>query len=152
MSNINQWNYQLLEFIPHNNEEYLTLYNPITSSMVILSCQNRFLFGFNTLRKRWEVPCGRIEQEETTKECAKRELYEETCQRIDDLNLYGVAKIYDHYKGLIKYRAIYGVEVTKLQPFNETSEMNQLCLWDLETDLGEVDQVDCEIIKCIHNR
>ena len=72
----------------------------------ILVISKKFLIGYNSWRKQWEFPAGRIEQGESEKQAAIRELFEEIYQKIDDLNFKGLFKIQDNY-GKIKYQAIY---------------------------------------------
>ena len=40
--------------------------------------KDKYVFSYNEKRKGWEIPGGHIEEGETWKEAAKREMYEET--------------------------------------------------------------------------
>jgi len=75
------------------NEEKLTTFEPLAGSYAVIQVGDEILFAFNRFRKRWELPAGRREMNETPKDCAIRELYEETGQRIENLVFKGLAKI-----------------------------------------------------------
>lgn len=83
-----------LEFIEfmYLTEDELHNY-AIAGSYAIVQVKHDILFGFNHFRKRWELPAGRRELNESPKECALRELYEETGQKVENLAFQGLAKI-----------------------------------------------------------
>lgn len=88
---------------------------------------------------------------ETPKECAIRELYEETGQRIENLVFQGLAKIRNLDTQHIKYNPIYFCKVDQLTDFIPNDEMEKITLWDLTSDIGPVDQVDLQIWKALKN-
>ncbi len=59
-------------------------YNVI-GAFAIVKVGDKYLFGFNNWRKQWELPAGGIEQGETARKAAERELFEETHQGNDAL-------------------------------------------------------------------
>ncbi|MEH7050823.1 NUDIX domain-containing protein [Bacillus pseudomycoides] len=80
----------LLEFL--NIEEYaINDYSPLGSSFVAANYNDKYLLCFNIYRKQWELPAGGREQNESLREYAVRELYEETSQRVRNLK-YGSIK------------------------------------------------------------
>lgn len=64
-----------------------------TSAYAIIEVQGKFLIGYNSYREQWEFPAGKIESGETAMEAARRELYEEMHQIVDELAFCGLFKI-----------------------------------------------------------
>ncbi len=90
-----------------------------------------------------------MEKDETYKECAIRELFEETNQYATNLKYRGVFKIYDKNKNQIRYRTAYFAEVDRLTEFKENDEINEIMLWDLESDIGYFDEVDKKMLQLL---
>lgn len=78
-----------------------------TSAYAIIEVQGKFLIGYNSYREQWEFPAGKIESGETAMEAARRELYEEMHQIVDELAFCGLFKIYDKTKKEYRFRAVY---------------------------------------------
>ena len=95
------------------------------------------------------MPAGRREVDESPKECAIRELYEETGQKVEDLTLQGLAKIRNLETHHVKYNPVYFSKVSHLTPFIPNDEMERIILWDLTSDIGPVDYVDVRIWKAL---
>ncbi|WLR44362.1 NUDIX hydrolase [Bacillus carboniphilus] len=104
---------------------------------------------YNTWRKQWELPAGRREENETPKECAIRELYEETGQYVTHVAFKGLMKSVRTLNGEIRLNPIYFAEVSELQPFIENDETSKIKLWNLKDDIGVVDSVDIKIFDFI---
>jgi 8-oxo-dGTP diphosphatase len=68
-------------------------YYPIAGSYAVIKSSDKYLLCYNTWRKQWELPAGKREENESPKECAIRELYEETGQSVDDLKFKGLLKV-----------------------------------------------------------
>lgn len=49
-----------------------------TRVVCVCRYKDKFVFSYNKKREGWEIPGGHIEEGETWKEAAKREMYEET--------------------------------------------------------------------------
>lgn len=137
-----------LEFIEliELKEDELHSYEPLAGSYALVQVEDKFLFAFNHFRKRWELPAGRREMNETPKEVAMRELYEETGQAVENLVFQGLAKIRNLDTQHVKYNPIYICKVDHLTAFIPNDEMEQITLWDLTSDIGPVDQVDLQIL------
>ena len=101
----NRNGYELLEYISCSEAE-LNKYENITGAGVIFEVDNKYLVGFNNWRLQWEIPAGGIDQGETPKQAALRELKEEAHQEIDDAEFVGLFKK-KRPTGKIVYMAIY---------------------------------------------
>ncbi len=145
----NKSGWTLLEYLKVSEEE-IENYDPVTGAFAVISVNGEFLIGYNSWRGQWEFPAGRIEQGETAREAAIRELYEETHQTQRNLDFAGLFKVRDS-KGIIKYQAIFTGELAELQAFNPTDgdEMEKIRLWDLKEDIGYVDECDLKMVEMV---
>ena len=145
----NKIGHQLLEYIQVPEQDLIEsdIFKPIKGSFAFIKCNDKYLVAYNKKRKQWEFPAGKIEQGETCKECAIRELFEETTQSVKDLEYKGLFKIYDKHKNQTRYRAVYYAEVDKITEFQENDEMSEIILWDLESDIGYFDEVDKKMLQ-----
>lgn len=140
---------QLLEYIQVSEKDLLEsdIFKPVTGSFAFIKCSGKYLIAYNKWRKQWEFPAGKIEQGETYKECAIRELFEETNQNVTNLEYRGLFKIYDINKSEVRYRTAYIAEIDKINGFKENDEMTEIMLWDLESDIGYFDEVDKKMLQ-----
>lgn len=148
----NRNGYELLEYISCSEEE-LNNYENITGAGVIFEVDNKYLVGFNNWRLQWEIPAGGIEQGETPKQAALRELKEEAHQEIDDAEFVGLFKK-KRPSGEIVHMAIYKYVTDSITPFikQQDDENDEIKLWDLEENIGNVDEIDKEIIKTVKEK
>jgi 8-oxo-dGTP diphosphatase len=130
-------------------EKELNNYKPLAGSFAVVKCGEKYLLCYNTLRKQWELPAGQREEDETPKECALRELYEETGQKVLDLEFKGLLKVKNTVNGNIKFNPIYFTTIEKLQPFKENQETSLIKLWDKNEEIGYIDSVDIKILDYI---
>ena len=142
----NKSGWMLLEYLKIEEDE-MNKYN-VTGAFAIVNICGKFLFGFNNWRQQWELPAGGIEQGETARMAAERELFEETHQKNCMLVFKGLAKVMKS-SGEIGYQAIYQCFQDKLLPFDkkDDDEMDEIILWDLKQDIGYVDECDLKILE-----
>jgi len=131
-------------------EEEISDYPNVTGSYAIVKVCGKYLIGYNIWRKQWEFPAGGIEEGETARQAAYRELLEETHQGDLALEFKGLFKVTDSH-GKQKYQAVFLGEKEALEPFtcSEGDEMSEIRLWDLKEDIGYVDELDVAIVTIV---
>lgn len=139
---------EFIDFISITEEEIFN-YHPVAGSFAVIRYNEKYLMCYNVWRKQWELPAGRREGDETPKECAVRELYEETGQIVSDLEFRGLLKSKNTTNGEIKFNPVYFTIIDKIQPFIENEEIADIKLWDLKEEIGFIDMVDIKILDFI---
>lgn len=130
-------------------EDEIHAYQRLSGSYAVIKCEGKFLLCYNTWRKQWELPAGQREENETPKNCAIRELFEETGQIVSDLEFRGLLKVKNLSNEEMKYNPVYFTALEELQPFKKNSETSEIKLWDLKGELGYIDDVDINIFDYI---
>ena len=148
----NKMGWKLIEYIDIEEKD-IEQYPNVTGAYAILKIADKYVVGYNAWRKQWEFPAGGIEEGETAREAAIRELYEETHQKNAMLEFKGLFKVEDA-KGIIKYQAIFVCYQEELLPFehNDNDEMNEIKLWDMQEEIGYVDECDVKIVQMVCER
>lgn len=143
---------EIIEYYDIQEEELYKNNNTMPSSAyAVIQVQGKFLIGYNSYREQWEFPAGKIESGETAMEAARRELYEETHQIVDELEFCGLFKIYDKTKKEYRFRAVYKGETDLLTEFVpwENDEMLGIRLWDFGDQSIYVDQIDTKMVEIL---
>ena len=140
--------FEFLEFISIKEME-INHYQPVAGSFAIIKCEGKYLLCYNVWRQQWEFPAGQRERDETPKECAIRELHEETGQVVADLEFKGLLKVRNTGNGTIKFNPVYCAEIRKLQAFIENEETVEIKLWDVNEEIGVIDEVDVKIVAYV---
>lgn len=124
---------------------------PVIFSCVIPRHRGRTLYVFNSWRKGWELPAGRIEPGESPYDAAVRELYEESGQAVPELAFAGMCLL--RLKGgSLELGTIYTGEIESLQPVQMDDEVSQVMLWDgLQPVEGYVDEISQELCKLVQS-
>ena len=137
-----------LEFTKVSEEELLNPanYNPLTVSLIIVKHQKKFLLVFNKFKRKWELPGGMIDEGEHPRDCASRELMEETNQAGQGVNFNGIMKFCLQPDKRIEFGALYSCQTNKIVPFKENDEVEKITFWDAETDIGYIDEIDKKLI------
>ncbi len=148
LNNTKNNGFEFLEFISINEVE-INYYRPVAGSFAIIKCEGEYLLCYNVWRQQWEFPAGQREGNETPKECAIRELYEETGQAVANLEFKGLLKMKDTVNKAIKYNPVYFAVIEKLQPFIENEETAEIKLWDVNEEIGVIDEVDVKIVDYV---
>lgn len=123
-------------------EEDIDDFKPIAGSYAVIKSSGKYLLCYNTWRKQWELPAGKREENESPKECAMRELFEETGQSVSDLEFKGLLKVKNLSNNNVKYNPVYLATVEKIHHFQPNNETSGIVWWDLMDDIGIVDEID----------
>ncbi len=137
--------FELIECIQMSELE-MEHVHPLAGSFAIIEMEGEYLLGYNSLRQQWELPAGKREENETPLECAKRELFEETGQIIESLQLIGVARVKNLKTKAEKFNPIYFSTIYSLMPFTQNEETTEVKLWDLKEEI-KIDQLDLAILQ-----
>lgn len=148
MQTIKNNGFEFLDFLVIR-EDQLYDYHRLAGSYAVVKSNDKYLVCYNTWRKQWELPAGQREENETPKACAIRELYEETGQKVSNLEFKGLLKVRNLTNDEIKYNPVFFTTLELLQPFRENCETSEIRLWDLNEDIGYVDAVDIKVFDYI---
>ena len=140
--------FELIEFM-RINEEKLSSYHPIAGSFAVIRCSGNYLICYNDLREQWELPAGQREENETSKQCAIRELFEETGQVVENMKFVGLLKLRNVMNGKVKYNPVYFASLDQLQPFVKNNETSKIMLWDLKEVIGFIDDIDIQVLEIL---
>lgn len=145
----NKSGWELQEYLDIPEIE-LSEYPNVTGAFAIINVNGMFLIGYNLWRGQWEFPAGGIEENETARQAAVRELYEETHQTVDKLVFKGLFKVKTAKRDIIYQAAYYG-KLDVLRPFisEANDEMAEIMLWDGLEDIGYVDEIDLTIARIV---
>ncbi|WP_449540204.1 NUDIX domain-containing protein [Ferdinandcohnia sp. Marseille-Q9671] len=133
-------------------EEEIHYYEPVAGSFAIITCSGKYLLCFNTWRQQWEIPAGKREENETPRECAIIELYEETGQEVGHMEFLGLLKVKNISNNALKYNPIYFASIESLQPFQKNHETSDIKLWDVKETIGTIDEVDFTLLTTISKK
>ena len=94
-----------------------------TRVVCVCKYDGKYLFSYNKKRNGWEIPGGHIEEGETWKEAAEREMYEETGATKIKVTPVAIYKISTY--GLLCY-----CEIEEMEDLPEEYEMEKVMLSD----------------------
>ncbi|MGW0607908.1 NUDIX hydrolase [Streptomyces sp. NPDC002640] len=117
---------------------------PLPAALVALWRAGRVLMVFDRHRQTWELPGGSIEEGETPRQAAARELLEESAQQADErLRFVGHARFVLAPDGRAEYLALYAGSCAEIRTFAPTEEISAIHWWDLVERLpGQVQPLD----------
>lgn len=143
----------LLDFRVMEEEEMerARLDAPLTHALIVVRHEGKALLMFNKWRQNWELPGGVIEPGETARECAIRELAEETNQACSRLAFQGLMKFElqpsFHGPHRLEYGALFQGELEQLADFEANEEAGAIVLWDGAADIGPMAMIDRKLIE-----
>ena len=119
---------------------------PITHSLIVAKNENGFLLMYNTWKKKWELAGGIIDNNETIRECVKRELLEETNQIAENLEFIGLMK-FKLKTGKTEYGGLFKGEITKERQFINNNESEKIIFWNGKDNIGYIDEIDQKLLE-----
>ncbi len=136
------------EFLPVSEEEaaQMSLDFPVTHALVVARNKDGFLLLHNTWKNHWELPGGILEPGESLRECAIREMAEETNQTSDHVAFRGMMK-FRLKDGRIEYGGLFCADIDQEWPFVINNEASRIVFWDGQQDIGYIDEIDKELLK-----
>ena len=147
---VNRHGTVFLKFSPIPERELNTdTYKPLLGTIIAIRHSQDFLLVYHRTRKEWELPGGRIEEGESPRDCAVRELFEETGQSVECLAFKAILKLRDGSDNRISFGALYSGSLAVPAPFRESEEISRIAFWDGKTDIGYVDEIDAALINLL---
>lgn len=133
----------LLSFTP-GNERTPPRDAPLPAALVALWRAGRVLMVFDRYRHSWELPGGRIEEGESPRQAAVRELLEESGQAPDGpLRFIGYARFVLAPDQRTEYLALFAGHCAGRRGFQANAEIAAIHWWDLLEGLpGRVQPLD----------
>ena len=117
----------------------------------ILLYKDKLVVCWNKHRNNWELPGGGKEKGENPTQCVIREIQEEISQTVTDLQICCLHKVFiPRINEEIIGVTFYG-ELKVLKTFFENDEMSKMALWDMKTNIGDMDEVDMKIVELVLN-
>lgn len=124
----------------------------ICGTNAILFHKGKLIVCWNKYRNNWELPGGGKEKGEDLKQCIIREVSEEICQTVEDLQLCCLYRVFvPRIKKEILGTTFHG-EVNEITTFYDNEEMRKMALWDMREDIGDMDEVDMKIVELVLHR
>lgn len=122
---------------------------PLPAALVALWHADRVLMVFDRFRQGWELPGGRVEQGETPRQAAARELLEESGQEPDGpLRFVGYAGFVLAPDRRTEYAALFAGRVADIREFRATTEIAAVRWWNLRDVLpGRVQHLDAHLAR-----
>jgi 8-oxo-dGTP diphosphatase len=137
---------RLLAFHPVPESEIAGRFPTLAHANVVAKHRDGFLIVRHRLRGSWEVPAGTIERGESPRECATRELKEETNQEGGRWRFLGVLKFQYPPDDRIEYDALYACDIGTVNEFQANEEIGEIKFWDDRKALL-IDPIDRKIIE-----
>jgi len=121
---------------------------PLTFALMVTVHAGKTLLIYNSWRKVWELPGGKIDPGETPETAAKRELHEETGQIAEVTTFVGLAKVQLKPDDRLEFGAIYTTTLTTLRPFTANDEASTIRWWDFGAAIdGHLTEIDRKLIE-----
>ncbi|WP_054957914.1 NUDIX domain-containing protein [Paenibacillus dakarensis] len=119
---------------------------PITHVLVVARNSDGYLLLFNDWKQQWEVTGGILESGETLRECAIREMLEETNQIPGRIEFRGLMK-FKLKNGKTEYGGLFSADIDGERPFLKNNEASSIIFWDGNKEIGYINEIDKELLK-----
>jgi ADP-ribose pyrophosphatase YjhB (NUDIX family) len=122
--------------------------SPFACALVVVEWGQRVLFGFNISRQQWELPGGTVEEGESARDAALRELAEETSIQADRVSLVARAEFMFDGEATRYLAAVFAVVLGSDPELVESDELHNFIWWDPMGELfNELSPLDAEVVR-----
>ncbi len=124
----------------------------VTRAIVALECEGKYVFVHDDSKNRWTLPGGKPKWGETPRQCLDREIACGVTGRPGELQFKGLMKFRPAPTELTEFGALYTGSVGDVSDVGSfeaeecTGEKGHIVLWDLATDIGDVAEMDRELV------
>jgi 8-oxo-dGTP diphosphatase len=132
--------------IPEDRVEMEKLKYPLTHALVVAKNKNGYLLTYNTWKKHWELPGGILEKGETLRQCAEREMFEETSQIAKKIEFIGLMK-FKLKNNKIEYEGLFSAYIQEERPFEINEETNKIIFLNGADDIGYINEIDKKLLE-----
>jgi 8-oxo-dGTP diphosphatase len=132
--------------IPENEVKQENYKSSITHALMVAKSRNGYLLVYNVWRNNWELAGGMIENGETMRECAVREMKEEANQIAEEIEFRGLMK-FKLKDGKTEYGGLFSAKIETERPFVENGETNKIIYWNGEEDIGYINEIDKKLLE-----
>ena len=87
-----------------------------------------------------------MEQGETMRQCAEREMREETNQIAEKMEFKGLMK-FKLKNNNIEYGGLFSAYIKNERPFINNEESNKIIFWNGVDDIGYIDEIDKKLFE-----
>ena len=104
-------------------ENEISEYPNVTGAYAIVKIHDKYLIGYNRWRGQWEFPAGGIEEGESARQAAIRELFEETHQSGVELEFRGLFKCQMAHCGRYIPHFDFGEKLSPIVPYRHLPQI-----------------------------
>ena len=131
------------------SESELARFQPLTHALIVVRFGTDYLLAWNRHRKGWEIAGGKIDPGETPRQCAVRELFEETGQTAEGVRFCGLMKYRLQPDQHIEYGGLFAGEMREIKPFTANDEIARITLWNQADNIGYINEIDAKCLELI---
>ncbi len=119
----------------------------IRFSLIIARNENGYLLVFNKARRVWEMPGGFVDAGESPRQCAVRELNEESGQSVVELRWRAALEFYSPTHGT-SFGALYSGDALITAPFTANAEIDAIGYWPAANLPEDTSNIDRALVAC----